>query len=434
MRYDSERDWIDAVARVALDHLLAPLDQSGEIAKRLIQLHMLMLDAPRPVHNQFVLLTERALDECMTPRINDYLAGKWAWEIDAKAELPIIVLTIAAEIRALDRHLVDYRRDKKGSPFESRIEVGDAWVLLSRGPMWREKLVKQGEPYRRRGMLHHRAVPMRVGGYIVTLAEVADPRVGGRGDDNKLAAAMVHGLELHPSIAEGKFSITDITAPAALQSMEAQVDLAAKANCWVLAWPELSVSAEVRRELAKSLLERSIDKPMPPAVIVAGSSHEVCEKGRVNRAHILTKSGDKIAHHEKAVPYFEASEWGIEDIDSGNEIAVLVSRGPSFAVAICKDFCDRSQANPYVELDVDLIVVPSMGRETTAASHVHAAQDLKTKAGATVFVVQQSDPYWDRSLNYVISPATDLDMGAAACVQGSTLSVHRWTRPEEHPT
>ena len=63
------------------------------------------------------------------------------------------------------------------------------------------------------------------------------------------------------------------------------------------------------------------------------------------------------------------------------------------AFAICKDFCDKAREVPIRSLDVDLVLVPSMGRLNTMTAHRDTADTMKISFGTRAVVVQQTYPF-----------------------------------------
>lgn len=71
---------------------------------------------------------------------------------------------------------------------------------------------------------------------------------------------------------------------------------------------------------------------------------------------------------------------------------VLVMEEGLFAFGICLDFCNISERPPYLDLDVDYVLIPSCGNETTMSSHVDRSGELMIKLKARTVVVQQHFP------------------------------------------
>ena len=81
-----------------------------------------------------------------------------------------------------------------------------------------------------------------------------------------------------------------------------------------------------------------------------------------------------------------------ENISPSNTVLVVACPGLTVAVAICLDYCQEGQpCNPYENLDVDLIIVPSMGGEETLTSHENMAQRAWNNRKTATFVAQQHD-------------------------------------------
>ncbi len=142
--------------------------------------------------------------------------------------------------------------------------------------------------------------------------------------------------------------------------------------CDILVFPELTMPPEQQSELADNLRMRpwDIDFSGPaPCLTLGGSWHIRREDGKYeNCAPIYDGNGTCLGTHRKIFPYSHPNLR--EDITPSNAILVVVARSLTVAVAICLDFCQEGHpTNPYDELDVDLVIVASMGSETTLTSH-----------------------------------------------------------------
>ncbi|GGF18091.1 hypothetical protein GCM10011611_24920 [Aliidongia dinghuensis] len=81
-----------------------------------------------------------------------------------------------------------------------------------------------------------------------------------------------------------------------------------------------------------------------------------------------------------------------EDINVYGKVHIIATDRELIALAICKDFCDKARAVPAISLDVDLVLVLSMGRPNTMTAHRDVADDMKVRFGTRTVIVQQSYP------------------------------------------
>ena len=80
----------------------------------------------------------------------------------------------------------------------------------------------------------------------------------------------------------------------------------------------------------------------------------------------------------------------IEEIETGAVLPVIVMEDRLIGVAICRDNCDDGDRESYRELPIDLIIVPSMGGESTVDAHVRHARAQRSIQGTCTLVVQQT--------------------------------------------
>ncbi|CAD5295062.1 hypothetical protein BOSE62_71326 [Bosea sp. 62] len=307
---------------------------------------------------------------------------------------------------------------------EAAITVAKSWTLVRRNLDWRPRTPTKLHPYRRRGLLHHRAIPRISNGYRVRLVELHDARK----DPVHFGAALAPGVKHSVTADQGRFVIDAIDFPDAERITAEQLASSAQGLCWLHVWPELTIAPSVRDQVVEILKKWRFDQEPPPALIIAGSCHEKVGDEVFNRATLLDSRGSQLAQQGKIVPYSAKDEEGNheeEAISPATEIIILISSGPAVAIGICRDFCDLNHAGGlYLGLDVDLVVVPSMGGLTTTQSHLIAAKGLRTETGTVAFVVQQADPK-KAQVHYVVRPDSTYD--AAMAEVSESWTCHAWT-------
>lgn len=142
-----------------------------------------------------------------------------------------------------------------------------------------------------------------------------------------------------------------------------------------------------------------------------------------NVAHILGRSGETLCTYAKYAA-FSDKVWGEEAIVRGDELPILMAGDLVLGFAICKDFCDLAVATPFIEVPVDIVLVPSMGAASTLAGHVANAEGLRQKNGTLVFLVQQHPPGSSDAaapLGYVLLSGP----GAKPATQDQTWSIYQ---------
>ena len=208
-----------------------------------------------------------------------------------------------------------------------------------------------------------------------------------------MGAALFPGLRLEFRHVEGGFVVTEATCEGATETVARQLESAFAEGCLAVVWPELTVTPALLALIRETLVGRilSADPRMALHLVVAGSWH-VEEGDKVwNVATVLDGYGDEKLGYRKVLAY-QDRKLGREAIETALEVPVLVTDDHLVGFGICKDFCDLGVPLAYRELDVDLVLVPSMGNPVTMDGHRSTAKGMRTTFGTRVFVVQQADP------------------------------------------
>lgn len=242
-------------------------------------------------------------------------------------------------------------------------------------------------------MRHHRIIPAELGGYRVRLTWREMPSEMGR--SSKMAGALFPDIKLNATDSGGGFLITSVTAVDHEGVAKGHVESAHRAGCSALVFPELTmppdVLAAVQKHLATRLVWAGEEFGSNQIIVVAGSWHVANPPNAVNVAPVLDAYGDVILHHKKISRYADRS-GKFEDTEIGDTIEVLITEDAILAFAICFDYCGLKGSNPYHELDVDYVLVPSWGNPVTMEGHQTTARLRAVKFRSRDFVVQQFDP------------------------------------------
>jgi hypothetical protein len=165
--------------------------------------------------------------------------------------------------------------------------------------------------------------------------------------------------------------------------------------CDILVFPELMMPKVWQNDLQEQLRTQAWDadlKKIPPFFVLGGSWHNsrINDGKYENCAPLYDGFGNLLGVHRKTIRYSEANL--IEDIEPSNSILVAASRELTVAIGICLDFCQTARPdNPYDLLDVDLVLVSSMGHESTMDSHEAIAKRLWDSRKTATFIAQQHD-------------------------------------------
>lgn len=391
---------------------------------RLAALDQLMRKAPWNILSNFDLLDEVELVADSADRAELIEAGILGWKkVPVSAHQTLVAL--ATEIRAYDELLARLDSRYNRIPFdpsaEWRTSDSSAFVIPSR--RGRDLGSKDGDglSYGRRGTLMHRIIPASLNGMPVrpiTLAAL-EPRPGS--GIVLLGAGLFPGMTLKTRKSANGFIAIGVEHPDIPAALDRQV--AALAGSAALVWPELTLDDSALDRLGPALAKLAFEREDVPDVVVAGSWHRARGDAMRNVAPILDGTGRPTAEYSKVV-IFQSDELGPEDIAAGGEIIVIACDRFLATVAICKDYCGLGTDSPWHKLDVDLLLIPSMGGATTMEGHLTRANQDRIAHGSRAFVVQQGVKRKPGDPEGYVFPASDKPPKDAACV----ASDEEWTR------
>lgn len=190
------------------------------------------------------------------------------------------------------------------------------------------------------------------------------------------AAEFCDRVQLEQQTAAGKFHCTGLRDPdKRWQSIESALDQARKWQAHVVLMPELSVTAALRQQLAGWLRQnKDVFR-----LVVAGSFHQNDDRGNnVNRCVLFRGNGLKLGEFDKWLAYRDQ-----ENIAPGKRLLVLNTTSGLWLPAICLDFLQREEGKrerhpefPWERISGDLLLVASMGHQSTVAGHRTRATTL----------------------------------------------------------
>lgn len=333
----------------------------------------------------------------------DIVKGVFRWQ-GPLGDPQTALTTMAGQLRGLDAalHSLTGRNARPSNPTaEWRAEDLPAFVVPRRRPR-RLSLSGAGLSFRRNALVHHRVLPLALKDCELCFEWVDEHSERDEEDWRRpLGAAMFKpfGLTLEQISDDGGFIVSG-NNPSPLEAMvDEQLRQADRDDCLALVWPELSLPPARQRQVTEALKARSGDlnhDAFSVSLLVLGSWHEAGRDGHRNVARIVDLHGEEIASHEKVMPYRmnrakpPSGKWQPrrEAIVKGRQLTVLVMEDRLVAVVICRDLCDKCGHTPFEALDVDLVLVPSLGNETTLDGHADRAQLLSILFDTQVFVSQ----------------------------------------------
>ncbi|CAO4170367.1 putative amidohydrolase [Methylorubrum aminovorans] len=386
-------DWIAQAAALAAQHRALSEVSATSCRKALLGVDRLFRAAPTPLLEAYSQVTEQSLGEAARIRTDAVTAGDFAWHLPAEANPRAWALAAGAQARALDKVLFTTAPSHFGpvDPEDWLCAESGAYAI-PRARLRDSATRRDHQRFTRRGILHHRILPeVLEAGYRVRLVR-HDTTSSPTGEQVTMGAALFPGLRLALRSVEGGFIVTDAICDAAAATVARQIDAAYADGCFVAVWPELTITpallALIRQTLAQRLLSNDARRALQ--MVVAGSWH-VEEEGEMwNIATVLDGYGEVALTYRKVLPYRDG-KLGTEAIGIPPEVPVLVTDDHLVGFGICKDFCDLSVTLAYKDLDVDLVLVPSMGNVATMDGHRSTAKGMRVTFGTRAFVVQQAD-------------------------------------------
>ncbi|MEG3166575.1 hypothetical protein U1737_00015 [Sphingomonas sp. LB3N6] len=407
----TREEWERKAAALAAEHAERSAATLDTIRLSLVELDRLFKEASTAIERRYKEIPERLLREFTEEAEALIDEGSLAWlQRD-------VVEAAAAQVRALDRHLYQHR-ERRGKPDDVNTDFlcteHETHVIprpLAKPP--EDPAGVSTTTYRRRGLVRHRLLPRVTSeGFEVVLHWHRDLSLQFRTAEAKVVSAVFQDLTLIPDRSFEKFVASEAPCLDEDGAIDAQIAAVYEPGVVLALWPELTMPKERRAKLAGALLAKSKASPLEvrPAIIAAGSWHEVDGRQVRNRMHVLSGSGRHRFYHDKSLP-LESTTLGVEELTPSDQVAVLVNDDVLIAFGICRDFCEAQISDLYIELDVDLVVVPSYGDRKTIEAHREKARRLSIKSAGSTFVVQQVVPeeVLTSGSAYVLPPGGKLD-------------------------
>jgi hypothetical protein len=404
-------EWKIYLSAFVAEHADIPDPSEDTIRRVLIELHRIACRAPNAVLDAYRGLTEQDLERETEVRVDSIFGGKYWWQLPVGTNEKSWMLAVGAQIRALDRVLF-LSVAHLGPPSDSydwHCASAKAFIVPRKRLRQASAAKLNSQSFSRRGLLHHRILPQEVNGYEVRLIHHDTISYSQPSEVTIMGAALFSNLKLETTSCQKEgFIVRRITSDNPEATVALQIEKAIEDGCFGVVWPELTIPPALRNLISKILSDRAlgIDRRPAPQVIIAGTWHEKKDGGFVNLAKVIDGYGSTKLVYEKALPFLDR-ELGNEYIQPGKTLPLLVTDDLIIAFAICRDYCDLSPNLPYPELDVDLVLVPSMGNEATMEGHQVTAKRIRVLYDARTFVVQQAEPQVAGELGLVLPMPDD---------------------------
>ncbi len=387
------KDWCKACRALAERHEAVSDPSSDALKDMLGELYDTMLAAPWAIRASYASIDEARLAAASASHLARVEHGSLAWAnraIGADRSLMALAIQIRTVDALLEKMNDQVNRRPSLSVREWRTTDRRHYVVPSRRVRDLGSSAGDALSYGRRGTLHHRVIPTVIDGMSVRIVPVGLLEPDGREADVHFGAALFPDLALKTVPTPKGFRASSESRPDLSAAILEQVKALSSAHAIV--WPELTIDDGALEAVSAALASRAMDDGGALNAVVAGSWHRPRRDGRIgNVAPLLDGTGERIGEYSKIVR-FQHGKLGAEDIANGNELVVLVCDRFLAAVAICKDFCDLGESPPWGLLDVDVVLVPSMGNGSTMAGHLANAGRNRIHGDQRALIVQQGLP------------------------------------------
>ena len=387
------KDWCKACRALAEKHETVSNPSPDALKDMLADLYATMLAAPWGTRASYAAIDESRLATASVSHLARVEQSTFAWAnraIGADRSLMALAIQIRTVDALLEKTNDQLNRRPSASVREWRTTDRRHYVIPSRRARDLGNSAGDALSYGRRGTLHHRVIPTLIDGMSVRIVPVGLLESDGREVDVHFGAALFPDLALKTAPTPKGFRASGEGRPDLSEAIHEQVSALSSAHAIV--WPELTIDDDALEAVSATLASIAMDGGGALNAVVAGSWHRPRWDGRIgNVAPLLDGTGERIGEYSKIVR-FQHKEMGTEDIADGNELVVMVCDRFLAAVAICKDYCDLGEVPPWGLLDVDVVLVPSMGNGSTMAGHLANAGRNRIHGDQRALIVQQGLP------------------------------------------
>ena len=333
----------------------------------------LALEVDRPAFERARFAAQRR-DPELQLRVEAGLAGA---DVDLRDVHALVLL------RTLDRDLRSQRAGDEPRPH--RVAVPEAWVL-PRPPGWSPRLARQPN-HLQHWLRFHQVLPARPEGFELHLrsasADLAERLE--QGPLRVLVAGFTDGVE--PSWTEtdaGLFAQGLGDAQRRLEGVHRALELCQQHEAQLLVLPELALCPALRLAVQDWLVleDHSLDLVLP------GSFHEERDSLPRNVAWLLDAQAQRVLDHQKLLP-FAPGEDLVEGIAGAGRLELLLTPRGLLAIAICIDFCDADKRRLWDQLGPGLVLIPSMGVQSTLSAHARQSKELQRSQAPLLALAQQ---------------------------------------------
>lgn len=216
------------------------------------------------------------------------------------------------------------------------------------------------------------------------------------GAEQTVGAALMPAMKVEfEKQLNGTYRAVGAPCPDEARILAEQIEGAYAGPRLAIAWPELSMPPDRLETLQGDMRKqsRNVEPQEGPAITVAGSWHDERDGVIRNVMRVLDKSGVERLAFDKVTTFVGG---GVTEANiPGKIIPVLMNNDALVTFAVCSDFCDLEIDPPYLSLDIDLLVVPSLGNAAALNGHEGNARRFGIFFGTSTFLVQQNEDTHD---------------------------------------
>jgi hypothetical protein len=306
-----------------------------------------------------------------------------------------------------------------------KLEIADAFHILRRVAS-----VNSSAAARRHRLVPRclfpdlQVIPSHIGGGAIAVELVPLPHltssVTGLNMCPSLFATQVkYNVHQYPAGGDSYFRFVDLAEGAEGRLGElwqgAATAAGRKQQSTIVFWPELSVDEDTVNKFSRLLQDKTNpdgpkrDLSAGQRLVLPGTFHVESEK-QINAPSDIVRSefspnratvydidtGELVLEQDKIRPfkYPDSTPPLFEALLSATTLKIAFSDSGTFCVLICKDFVDN-RASMVGLLDVDYVLVPSMGKPSTFNAWKRQADDYKRRWGAESSLALQAPPSLD---------------------------------------
>lgn len=408
--------------RAANDDLALICSAGAErLCDAIARLYAAIAETPEPLLQDYAAFSEAQLMDGLANRANAVTRG----EAQVMLGDPAATLLDAGRLlRALEHNAVElthYLESDLGEDLEDAWRTADGCHYVI--PRTTSLANIDGKPFLRRALLHFRVLPTTIGGFAVRLhrsglaADAGLAAAERTAPDRRFGAALFPGLAAELSFPDdASFTVSGLSGFDPSTCLAEHLRQARESECCAVVWGELTMPDASVEEVSRSLAAAALGGRGPLRFLVAGSWHSEIGGAMRNAAQVLDGYGEVLFTVLKWAKFEVGARR--EAIAPGTEIHVLVGEDELVLIAICRDFLQATTELPYLRLNVDVALVPSMissiAERATLAGHAATANALRVRYGTRTLVVAQPAVPSEGGVGQVLAfPAKPLEEGGA---------------------